>query len=201
MEDKPNPIPTVSIILLGESQVGKTALIRRFDNDMFTSEFYTSLGIDFVMKELTLSGEQVQAQVWDTAGQQCFMTITKSFYRRADGILLVYSTANRGSYDKLSVWASSIKGNIQECVPKILVANKADLVEDRMVTSEEGAGVAKKHGMTYRETSAKTGLGVREVFDDVIGRAWEVKRHKEKSQSLVLSEKEASAAKKKLLCC
>lgn len=190
---------TVSIVLLGETKVGKTALIRRFDNDTFTPEFYSTLGTDFIMKDMSLGGDQVQAQIWDTAGQERFMTITKSFYQKADGILLVYSMEDRSSYEKLHVWANSIHTNTSERVPKYLVANKADLVEDRKVTREEGEAIAKQYVMSYVEASAKTKLGVKEVFEGVIGQAWEVKKSKTNSPSLVLRNKEKVA--KKNGCC
>ena len=179
---------TVSIILLGESKVGKTALIRRFDNDTFTTEFYCTLGTDFITKTVTTSSETIQAQIWDTAGQERFMTITKSFYQKADGILLVYDMTERESFDKLHTWFSSIHSNTSERVPKYLVANKVDLAEDRKVTQEEGQDIAKEFGMKYFETSAKTKFNVAKVFEEIIEKTYEMKKTRAKNPSIVLKE-------------
>eukprot|EP00826_Nyctotherus_ovalis_P035562 TRINITY_DN3063_c0_g4_i1.p1 TRINITY_DN3063_c0_g4~~TRINITY_DN3063_c0_g4_i1.p1 ORF type:complete len:130 (+),score=41.08 TRINITY_DN3063_c0_g4_i1:272-661(+) len=113
-----NKQSTVVIIILGESRVGKSALIRRFSKDEFTPEFFTTLGTDFVTKEVIDNETIIEAQVWDTAGQERFMTITKSFYKRSDGILLVYDISSAKSFQRLDKWMENIEVDASARIPK-----------------------------------------------------------------------------------
>lgn len=176
----------VSIVLIGETAVGKSSLIRRFDKDSFNSDFYTTIGTDVINKEVVIDGEKVMARLWDTAGQERFKTITKSFYQRADGIMLVYDVTNHNSYDKVNSWMDNIENSVSSNVAKFLVANKTDLVEIREVTEEEGKTKAQQLKIPYYETSAKTSINVTTVFETIIQSAYTKKRRED---NIVLKEK------------
>ncbi len=110
----------------------------------------------------------VKATIWDTAGQERFRTLTKAFYQQAQGLVVVYDMTNRDTYERLSKWIEEIHENTEPKVVKYLVANKVDLVDDRVVTTEEGKGIAAKYSMKYFETSARSCVNVNEMFTALI---------------------------------
>eukprot|EP00826_Nyctotherus_ovalis_P048056 TRINITY_DN5623_c0_g1_i1.p1 TRINITY_DN5623_c0_g1~~TRINITY_DN5623_c0_g1_i1.p1 ORF type:complete len:204 (-),score=58.79 TRINITY_DN5623_c0_g1_i1:1334-1945(-) len=191
---------TISVMLLGESAVGKTALIHRFTERKFSSEFFTTIGTDFVRKEITDGDEKIIAQIWDTAGQERFTTITKSFYKQADGILLVYDVHKAETYEKLNNWIQSISSNAGSRIPKYLVANKIDLEDERQVEKAEGEKLAERTGMKYFETSARTGDNVDEVFEDIIREACAIKQVRVSTPSIVIKGEDPEGGKRKTCC-
>jgi Ras-related protein Rab-1A len=195
-----NKQPTVTIIILGESRVGKSALIRRFSIDEYTPEFYTTLGMDFVTKEVADENNNISAQIWDTAGQERFMTMTKSFYKRSDGILLVYDISSKKSFMRLNNWIENIKCDASARIPKYLVGNKVDLREERDVTTEEGKLFATEHNMNFFETSAKTSINVTEAFESIIKEAYKKKQERIMNPSIVLKASEVHSKSNKRCC-
>jgi len=145
------------LLLLGNSTVGKSALMMRFSDDSFKASFISTVGIDFKMKTIVIDGKRVKIQIWDTAGQERFRTITKTYYRGAHGYILVYDITNQESFDNMKYWLGEIKKNGNEGVPKIIVGNKCDLEEQRIVSTEEGSKFAQEKQIPFIETSAKDG--------------------------------------------
>ena len=187
-------------MILGESKVGKSALIRRFSMDEYTPEFYTTLGMDFVTKEVTDNDTNISAQIWDTAGQERFMTMTKSFYKRCDGILLVYDISLRKSFMRLNTWIENIACDASVRIPKYLLGNKVDLKEAREVTIEEGREFATKHNMTFFETSAKNNTNVTEAFESIIKDSFKKKLERAINPSIVLRASEIKDQSNKKCC-
>lgn len=109
----------------------------------------------------------MKLQIWDTAGQERFRTITTSYFRGAQGILLVYDITDRGSFDNINNWVKQIAQYGDKHVNKILIGNKCDMESDRAVTADEGAELAKQHNMPFFETSAKTDVGVSKAFAEI----------------------------------
>ena len=124
--------------------VGKTCLLLRYSNDSFSKTFITTIGIDFKIKYVDLCGKQVKLQIWDTAGQERFRTITTSYFRGAQGILLVYDVTDAVSFSNINNWMSQIHQHADLHVNKILIGNKCDMDEERKVSTEEGRGLAEK---------------------------------------------------------
>ena len=143
--------------------VGKTCLLLQYANQTFTPNFISTIGIDFKIKHCVIDGSKVKLQIWDTAGQERFRTITTSYFRGAQGIMLVYDVTDRKTYENIKSWVSQIKMHADSNVNQILVANKCDLAE-RLVTYEEGEALAKQFGMKFVETSAKTNTNVEQAF-------------------------------------
>ena len=191
--------PSLSIMLLGETNVGKTALIHRYTNKEFISDFYITVGTDFITKDITIDNEVIKTQIWDTAGQERFMTISRSFYSRSDGILLIYDLTEWTSYKRLNTWITNINACAGISIPKYLVANKTDLVESRQISREEGEIIAKKNGMKYFETSALTGENVDIAFQSIVKEANEVKKGRIMEPSFIL--RRGNEARKKKKCC
>ncbi|KAM4625175.1 ras-related protein Rab-15-like [Polymixia lowei] len=154
----------LSLMILGDSGVGKTCLLRRFTESEFNSSHISTIGVDFKMKTLEIDGIKVRLQIWDTAGQERYQTITKQYYRRAQGIALVYDITDEPSFQHIVKWAR----DADECAPggvqRILVGNKADEGLRRQVTKEQGSKLAKTYGLDFFETSACSNSNVNESF-------------------------------------
>ena len=116
------------------------------------------------MKSIEVDGKKVKLQIWDTAGQERFKNIQASYYKGANGILVVYDITNKESFEHVNSWLIEIEKNGNKNVFKILIGNKNDLEEQRAVTKEQGEEFASINGMDFFETSAKTAYQVQEAF-------------------------------------
>jgi small GTP-binding protein len=145
--------------------VGKSSLLTQYVEDDFHDVFISTIGIDFRNKNLEVLGRKVKVRIWDTAGQERFKTLTGKFYRGSHGILMLYDMTNRESFNNVDKWMQQIKDNIGDTNPCIvLVANKKDLEDSRVITQTEGKRLARKYGIPYFETSARTDTGVNDAF-------------------------------------
>ncbi|XP_027597898.1 ras-related protein Rab-15 isoform X6 [Pipra filicauda] len=120
--------------------------------------------VDFKMKTIEVDGIKVRIQIWDTAGQERYQTITKQYYRRAQGIFLVYDISSERSYQHIVKWASDVDEYAPDGVQKILIGNKADEEHKRQVPKEHGLQLAREYGMDFYETSACSNLNIKESF-------------------------------------
>ena len=123
-----------------------------------------TIGIDFKIKTIPVKDKRIKLQIWDTAGQERFHTITKSYYRGALGIMLVYDITNANSFDNVAKWLKRISDNADENVQKIIIGNKCDLEDKRMVAKEKGEEIANENGICFMETSAKTNVNIEKAF-------------------------------------
>ena len=165
----PPPPPSPSLIIpqllmIGDSGVGKTCLLLRYANDSFSPTFITTIGIDFKIKNVDIDGKRIKLQIWDTAGQERFRTITTSYFRGAQGILLVYDVTDRRSFESIRNWVSQIQQHADVHVNKILVGNKCDMLDEKVVSTEEGQKLAKEFGIDFFECSAKNNINVEQAF-------------------------------------
>eukprot|EP00004_Rigifila_ramosa_P001163 TRINITY_DN1110_c0_g2_i1.p1 TRINITY_DN1110_c0_g2~~TRINITY_DN1110_c0_g2_i1.p1 ORF type:complete len:255 (+),score=51.96 TRINITY_DN1110_c0_g2_i1:661-1425(+) len=156
----------IKLLLIGDSGVGKSVLLSKFDDD--TSEmipdFIATIGIDFRVKTLTLDERVVKLQIWDTAGQERFRTITSAYYRGAHGILLVYDVTNRASFFAIRDWIANARRYGSEDTQLMLVGNKCD-ENTRVVSTTEGQALAEAFMMPFLECSPRTGKNVKLVFE------------------------------------
>eukprot|EP00752_Nemacystus_decipiens_P001864 g1796.t1 len=154
----------IKLLMIGDSGVGKTCLLLRYANDSFSQTFITTIGIDFKIKNIDLDSKRIKLQIWDTAGQERFRTITTSYFRGAQGILLVYDVTDKKSFNSIRNWVAQIQQHADVAVNKILIGNKCDMEEDREVSKEEGAQLAAEYGIQFFETSAKEDKNVEKGF-------------------------------------
>ena len=133
-------------------------------DDTFSDSYVTTIGVDFKIKTLDIDGKSCKLQIWDTAGQERFRNIISSYYRGAQGIMLVYDITDLESFQNLSSWLIEIEKNASKNVYKILVGNKCDMENERKVTFEQGKDFADQYGMKFFETSAKNSTNVNEAF-------------------------------------
>jgi Ras-related protein Rab-1A len=152
------------LLLIGNSGVGKSCILMRYADNSFTENFFNTIGVDFKIKTITLNDQVVKMQIWDTAGQDRFRTLTSSYYRGAHGIIIVYDVTNKDSFDNVKQWMQEIEKFASENVNKLLVGNKSDLEEQRKVTYDEGVELSKKFDIPFLEVSAKNALNVEDTF-------------------------------------
>lgn len=154
----------VKLLMIGDSGVGKTCFLLRYANDSFSPTFITTIGIDFKIKNIDVDGKRIKMQIWDTAGQERFRTITTSYFRGAQGILLLYDVTDRRSFESIRNWIGQIQQHADVHVNKILVGNKCDMLDEKVVSTEEGQKLAKEYGIGFYEASAKNNINVEECF-------------------------------------
>eukprot|EP01088_Endostelium_zonatum_P020513 TRINITY_DN7605_c0_g1_i1.p1 TRINITY_DN7605_c0_g1~~TRINITY_DN7605_c0_g1_i1.p1 ORF type:complete len:223 (-),score=35.30 TRINITY_DN7605_c0_g1_i1:27-695(-) len=154
----------IKLLLIGDSGVGKSCLLSRFADDIFVSGWITTIGIDFKIRTIELDGKKIKLQIWDTAGQERFRTITTAYYRGAMGILLVYDCTDDRSFGNVRSWLRNIEQHATESVDKMIIGNKCDQVEKKVVDTARGKSLADDCGIRFLETSAKTGQNVDEAF-------------------------------------
>ena len=161
----------LKILTLGDTTVGKSSIVVRYADDKFNeNNILSTIGIDFKIKQIHRGGELIKVSIYDTAGQERFQNIIKHYYRGANGVLLTYDITNRNSFEKLGFWLQDLKENSDniEDLYICLIGNKIDSEDKREVTTEEANLYAKNNNMPYFEVSAKTGQGIKKLFDDVI---------------------------------
>ena len=156
------------VLLLGDSDVGKSSLILRYTEETFNSKLVNSIGVDFKMKKKEIDGKVIKVQIWDTAGHERFRAITYSYYRGANAIIIVFDLSDKKSFISITEWLKQIEKHAKENVFKFLVGNKSDLVEERKVTFKEAKDYADEHDLPYIETSAKEGININELFESSI---------------------------------
>ncbi|KAL8554034.1 hypothetical protein ACS0TY_002317 [Phlomoides rotata] len=126
------------LLLIGDSSVGKSCLLLRFADDSYVDSYISTIGVDFKIRTVELDGKTIKLQIWDTAGQERFRTITSSYYRGAHGIIIVYDVTEMESFNNVKQWLNEIDRYANDSVCKLLVGNKCDLVESKVVSTETG---------------------------------------------------------------
>nr|XP_022309352.1 ras-related protein Rab-8A-like isoform X2 [Crassostrea virginica] len=154
----------VKLMLIGDTAVGKTSILVRFIKEVFDPIFITTIGIDFKIRTIELDGKKIKLQIWDTAGQERFRTITTAYYRGAMGIMLVYDITNEKSFENIRNWIRNIEEHASQDVDKMILGNKCDMNDKRVVSKEKGESLAIEHGIKFMETSAKASINVEEAF-------------------------------------
>lgn len=153
------------IILIGDSNVGKTCVVQNFKSGVFTERQQNTIGVDFTVRTLDIEGKKVKMQVWDTAGQERFRTITQSYYRSAHAAMIAYDITRRGTFESVQHWIKEVELYGAANVVMALIGNKCDLEDERQVRFQEACALAKDKGiLAALETSAKESQNVEEAF-------------------------------------
>lgn len=187
--------------------MGKTNLLSRFTWNEFDLESRTTIGVEFSTKNVTVGDKIIKAQIWDTAGQERFRSVTSAYYHGSMGALLVYAVNNRESFEKLDRWVTEIREKADPDIQIMLVGNKIDLVDDRMVSTEEGKAFAEKFQVLFIETSAKDTTNVDNAFTEIIEAIYDKKIHKnidfsnEPQGTIELETRKLTTNEKKKGCC
>ena len=156
------------IVLIGDTSVGKTNILSKYLKGEFDPKSKSTVGVEFGVKNFKIENNIVKVQIWDTAGEERYRSITNAYYKGAKGSLLVYDITNKKSFENVEKWISDLKANADEDISMILLGNKTDLEDKRVVTTEEGKNKAEFYNLTFMETSALNGNNIQEAFNELI---------------------------------
>jgi small GTP-binding protein len=152
------------LIIIGDTNTGKSCLLQRFADDSYNNDFISTIGVDFKVKTITINDKMIKTQIWDTAGQDRFRSITNSYYRGVHGIIISYDITNKQSFVNIDRCMRNVKDFVSDNAVKILIGTKSDLEEKRKVSKKELEDLANELDMKYIETSAKDNKNVDELF-------------------------------------
>ena len=206
-KDNDQKVETIKIGSLGNSDVGKTQFSKKYTNRNYNSSFNIStVGVEFYTKEKILSnGKKYKINIYDTAGQEKYRSLSLNSIRNYDGVFLMYDITDFKSFDSISEWIKNIYEKKDENYPLILIGNKCDLKDGRKVSEEEGLETAEKYKTKYFETSAKEGINVEEAIDElikkIITKKEEEENSKDKKDNSIKLDKSKSINKVKFKCC
>ena len=151
-------------IIIGDAAVGKSNLLLRYAHGQFKDEYQLTIGVEFGAKNISINDKIYRIQIWDTAGQENFRSITRAYYKNSVCALVVYDITNRDSFNNISNWIEDCKNQSPKTIFMVLVGNKSDLSDKRVISIDEGRELAEKYNMIFFETSAKTGDNVDLIF-------------------------------------
>ena len=158
------------VLILGDSFVGKTNMLKRFLNDEFDMNTKETVGVEFGSKNFILGEKEdiVKAQIWDTAGQERYRSVTKAYYKGAKGALLVYDITRKATFENIDNWLIDLRTNADKDILILLIGNKSDLIDTREISEEEARTKAEQYNIAFLETSAKTGDNINKAFSQLI---------------------------------
>ncbi|XP_076053243.1 RAS oncogene family member Rab23 [Oratosquilla oratoria] len=159
----------IKVVIVGNGAVGKSSMIQRYCKGVFTKDYKKTIGVDFLERQITVTGEEVRLMLWDTAGQEEFDAITKAYYRGAQACVVTFSTVDRDSFLAVRKWKKKVE---DECgpIPMVLVQNKIDLIDQATVKPDEVEALARELQMRLYRTSVKEDLNVDQVFNFLVDR-------------------------------
>ena len=189
--------PHFKVLVLGDPSVGKSCFLIRYTDDTFQDVYLSTIGMDCKYKDVVLEEDKsIRLQIWDTAGQDRFRSITKNLYKGASGIMLIYDITNRKSFDNVKTWVNSIREEVSNKVVIVLVGNKVDLEKKRQVETEKGEKIADEFDMPFFECSALTGENINKAFETLAKKLVEVKaktkHHGEQLKQIKVGDKKKS---------
>ncbi|CAF1483563.1 unnamed protein product [Rotaria sordida] len=154
------------ILIIGDSGVGKSAILQRFTQNNFSSEYFVTVGVDFRIRTVNVDSKRCKLQVWDTAGQDRFKCVASSFYRGAHGVIICFDITNRESFDHVDKWLEEVKRHCVNQPPVYLVGTKSDLQSQRVISYSTIKTYTDTKSLSYIETSSKTNENVDNCFID-----------------------------------
>ena len=210
MTDKKDYNYLFKTLILGDSFVGKTNMLKRFLHNEFDTNTKETVGVEFGSKNFIMDGNDiVKAQIWDTAGQERYRSVTKAYYKGAKGALLVYDISRKSTFENIDNWLLDFKTNGDKDILIILIGNKSDLIDKREVSAEEAQTKAEQYNIAFLETSAKTGDNIVKAFTELVTQVYntnislqqsnfEIEEHNSDGVNLVNKSEEKT---KKKGCC
>ena len=158
----------IKLILVGDSEVGKSTILLNYTENYFCEEMVATIGLENKVKTINIRGLKAKLQIWDTAGQEKFSSLTKGFFRNTDGILLVFDLTNNKSFNNIKKWINEVENNSDNKTKKILVGNKVDMKDNIQVSKNDIDNLCKKKKIKYIEVSGKNNTNVNEAFETLV---------------------------------
>ena len=158
----------LKVVVVGDSGVGKTNLIKRFVTNTFSANSKATVGVEFISKSYRINDQVFKIEIWDTAGQERYKSITAAYYKGAKGALIVYDTTQKTSFEKIDKWMSEIKEKSSKDMKLMIIGNKIDLKDERQVETDEALAKAQTLEAPIMETSALDATNVKEAFYDLL---------------------------------
>ncbi len=155
------------LLIIGDAGVGKTGIMNRYIYNNFNSQSKPTMGVEFGTKKTKINNTIIRAQIWDTAGQEKYRSITSAYYRGAKAAIVVYDVTNKDSFNNIEKWINEIKATGDKDMIIVICGNKIDLDEQRIVSMEEAKEKAANNKLILIETSAKTNENIDKVFDNI----------------------------------
>ena len=187
------------LLIIGDSTVGKTSILSKYSSKTFNENYLATVGLDFFTKDEVIDNKIIRIKIWDTAGQERYKSLTRCFFQKAQGVMIVYDVTCENSYNNLKFWIDSLQSNLYEDidkVPIILIGNKID-ISNRKIDKEIAKDFARKHNCEYFETSAKTGEGVDNAIKELVKKVMNIGEGRLGKDNLKLNKSESSGRK----CC
>ena len=198
----------LKIVIVGDSGVGKTNLIRRFVTNEFKLNSKATVGVELSSKSYKINDKIFKIEMWDTAGQERYKSMTAAYYKGAKGALIVYDTTNAQSFENVDKWLTEIKEKSSKDIKLIIIGNKVDLKDSKAVSTDQALSRAKELGVPMMETSALDATNVKEAFYDLLKEMYlEVSKTLEyvENQNLAKNNNglqlDTNETKKKKSCC
>ena len=187
------------LLIIGDSTVGKTSILSKYSSKTFNENYLATVGLDFFTKDEMIDNKIIRIKIWDTAGQERYKSLTRCFFQKAQGVMIVYDVTCEKSYNNLKFWIESLQTNLYEDidkVPIILIGNKIDIPQ-RKIDKEIAKEFANKNNFEYFETSAKTGEGVDNAIKELVKKIMNMGEGKFGKDNLKLNKNESTGRK----CC
>ena len=197
-EEKKDSDLTIKLLLIGNAFVGKTLIVQKFIDNTFSKTTLSTIGVDLQSKIIDINGKKVKYLIWDTAGEDRMKTMTYSYYRGCHVILIVYDVTDQKSFQNVTTWVECVDKFAKSNVLRILVGNKTDLEDKRVISTDEGKKLAEANGLKFYEISALKITGLYEMFEDIAKEYVEIYEQKALKNFQL---KKGDIIKKKRMCC
>ena len=187
------------LLIIGDSTVGKTSILNKYSSKAFNPNYIATVGLDFFTKDENIDNKTIRIKIWDTAGQERYKALTKCFFQKAQGVMIVFDVSSLKSFNNLKFWIDSLNSQLSEdmsLIPVTVIGNKIDLPK-REVNKDTADDFAQKYGFQYFETSAKTGEGIDSSIKELARRVMNNGGKKNGKDNMRLSQVENKSSK----CC
>lgn len=189
MESSSSKEFVAKLLIIGDQGVGKSCILSQFADNFYTPNSIMTAGIDFKTKKIKIDNKEVKLQIWDTAGQEKYRSITQSFYKNAMGVFIVFDLTSQESFDNIKNWIRQVKNHAHADVYKMLLGNKCDVEVDKKIPKDQIAELVNELNIEYYETSAKANVNINEAFYQI------AKQIKAKAQKDEQNNENSSATK------
>ena len=189
----------IKILIVGDSTVGKTNFIKKYVENKFNESYFASTGIDLITTSIKIEGKSFKIQIWDTAGQEKYRAMTKNLFLKTQGIVIIFDISNETSFINLKSWMNDIKEECSADIPMILVGNKLDLEDKRVIDKERAMEFAKNEKLEYIETSSKTGENINKALSLIIEKIYQ-RADSNSNFSFTLDDGTVKKKSKKMWC-